>query len=333
MASLLPRGVASPRETKQHDDLPSPSEDLHLTVQRLLATNSSLEEKVKELEGDRDHFQRKLEEYIRHDREQEGTDDQATVPELEKKVSELIAEKADLQFQLRMKDIDTNPPDQQTHKSDREQRAFLLQRLNEVESNSRYKQEHYTHQLERLKTDNTRLRQEIETLRKNRHYTDWKGATGGGGGGGGRERPPSWELSRPYPYRASYTEGYSSLPESLSNSNSTGGQSSGPIQLPDVASLRLSSNPSPTPDPTTAAELKKIKRQLEKYKSVNIELDLKLKDATLELQKLAEWRRPLDVGNRMDVERLRSENAQLRSQLDRTLSENSHLKSMVGSRY
>lgn len=76
-----------------------------------------------------------------------------------------------------------------------------------------------------------------------------------------------------------------------------------------------------------------MKRQLEKYKTANIELDQKLKDAKLELEKFAESRREPDVAYRMDVERLRSENAQLRARLDRANSEVTHLRGMVGRRY
>lgn len=328
MASLLPRGIPSPQASKPPSDLPSPSDDLNLTVQKLLTTNSGLEGKVKELEGDKKHFQSKLEEYIRYDREEGGSHDKLATSKLEKQLSELIAEKADLQFQLgkereqggtySLKHVSDR--EQHAYISDREQRAILLQRLNELQASSRSSQDYYTRQIDMLKVENTRLREESEHLRKT-HYADWRNA--------GRERPPSWELARSS--RGSYTEGYSSLPESLS-SGSTG--QSGVAKLPDVASLQLSSKPSPSADVASiAAELKKTKRQLEKYITANIELDQKLKDAKLELQKFAEGRRDWDVGSRMDLERLRSENAQLRSQLDRAMSESNRLRSLVGRRY
>lgn len=316
---MLPRGIPSPQGSKPPSDLPSPSDDLNHTVQKLLVTNSNLEDRIRELEGDKKHFQSKLEEYIRYDREEGAStepQDRVTVSKLQKQISELMAEKADLQFQLQK---GKEPHSiQQAHVSDREQRALLLHSLNDLQASSRSNQEYYSRQTEMLKAENSRLREEAESLRKTHQYTDWRST--------GQGRPPSWELARPY--QRLYTEGYSSLPESLSSS-STG--QSGIAKLPDVASLQISSNPSDAT--STAMELKKLKRQLEKYKTANIELDQKLKDAKLELQKSAEGRRDCDVGNRMDLERLRSENALLRSQLDRALSESNHLRSLVGRRY
>lgn len=345
MASLLPRGIPSPvpQDSKPPDDLPSPSEDLNLTVQKLLASNSSLEEKVRELEGDKKHFQSKLEEYIRYDREEVGSseshDDRAAVSKLEKQISKLVAENADLHFQLHSRGReagDSYLTAQQTapQVADREQRAALLHRLNELQASSQASQDYYGRQLEMLRVENSKLRQEAELLRRtHHHYPEWKAR------GGQLERPPSWEPAQPAYQTSSVTEGYSSLPESLtsssSGSSSAGGQSMLVSKMPDLASLRIgNSDPTPPPPaanaPPTAAELKKLKRQLEKYKTANIELDQKLKDAKLELQKFAEGRRDCDVAGRMDLERLRSENAQLRARLDRALSENSHLRSMVG---
>lgn len=329
MASILPRGVPSPQESKPPGELSSPSSDLNLTIQKVLDTNASLEEKVKELEGDKKHFQNKLEEYIRYDKEEGGNrESQSTASnsQLERQISELMAEKAGLKAELLKKEEETGDlySSQQPSISERGHRAHLLQRLNELQATSRLSQDFHSHQTEMLKWENSRLREEVEGLN---HY---------GGKTSGHERPPSWELARPYQHLYSNTERYSSLPESLPSHSSTASGQSGDPGMPNLATLHLTSNMSHPLDSNaaaTAAELKKIKKQLEKYKTANIELDQKLKDAKLELQRYAERRTEGDVGYRMDLERLRSENAQLRSQLDRALSEASHLRSLVGRRY
>lgn len=317
MASFLPRGVASPQDD---EELPSPLEDMNLTLKKLLDKNAHLLDIIAELEGDKKHFQNKLEEYIRYEREEGGTSHDR-VSHLERQVSELLAERANLQAQLVKKDKDigdlcTSQQLQLSALSERGHRAHLLQRLNELQVSSGLNQEKHARQMEFLKQENLRLSEEVGRLRKN--LADWKV--------GGRERPPSWELAHPY-HQYSNMEGYSSLPESLPSHS----------EIPSIAALRLTSDPSPPLDSATASvaatELKKIKKQLEKYKTANIELDQKLKDAKLELRKYEERRSDTDVGYRMDLQRFRSENQQLRMQLDRALSESKHLRSLVGRRY
>jgi len=285
-----------------------------------LDKNASLEEKIIELEGDKKHFQNKLEEYIRYDKEEEANRTRASSsgndPHLEKQVAQLIAEKTNLQSEL-SKRSDLLP----SH-SERDQRALLLKRLNDLEANSRANEDYFKHQVEMLKTENSRLREQVEALKRSSYYGDRRGS--------GFKRPPSWEAVHSYQYLHSTGEGHSSLPESLSSYSS---HSSKHSDLPNVAGLHLDPKPQETDVATAAAELKRVKKQLEKYKTVNIELDQKLKDAKLELRKFAEQRTVGDVGYRMDVERLRSENAQLHTQLDRVQSENNHLRSLVGRRY
>lgn len=363
MSSLLPRGVSLASTSQEQL---SPSEDMSMTLQKLLEEKACLEEKVEELEGDKRHFQNKLEEYIRYDREEREVGNEGDAQaKLERKISQLLAEKADLLSRLASKSEDTlgsvgSGQFQASHLSERD---YLLQRLSELQTTLRLSQEQSGQQLEVLRHENSGLREETGQLRKalsQRHqYTaaaDWRG--------GGHHRPPSWELAQPSRLQhegGSGKEAYSSLPESLPSSSYsgssalsgtsgstgqfTGGKftsgtesssSTGANEVPiSLSGLRLTSNLSPPPAPPTdvAAELKKVKRQLEKYKTVNIELDQKLKDAKLELRKYEERQTDSDVGYRMEVERLRSENSRLRAQLDRALSENGHLRSVVGRRY
>lgn len=344
MASLLPRGLSPDRELKkpQHGELLSPSEDLNVTVTKLLDTNAHLLERITELEGDKKHFQSKLEEYIRFDREEGGDGgDHDKISQLEKQISELLAEKADLQARLLKNkdsgDLCTLPHDHEI--SERGQRAHLLQRLNELQANMVLTQQKHAREIEALKLENSRLREEVGRFKRPWNRTDVQQS--------GMGRRPSWELVHPHQQLYSTTtEGHCSLPESLPSYSSQGSitehhkhtteRSTRPqykeADIPNLATLKLASNPSPTTSDNTT-ELKKTKKQLERYKTANIELDQKLKDAKLELRKYEERRSEADVGHRMDLERFRSENNQLRIQLDRALSECHHLKSLVGRRY
>lgn len=344
MASFLPRGVSSPKGVSSAaeealGDLPSPSEDLNTTVTKLLDTNARLLDKIAELEGDKKHFQNKLEEYICYDRE-EGSNDRTTISQLERRISELLAEKADLQARLlkKNKDNDDLYTSQELRLLERDHRAHLLQRLNELQASLALGQQKHAREMELLKLENLGLQEEVGRLRKILNMAESR-----------RDRPPSWELVRPYQRLYSSAEGYSSLPESLPSFSSSGGATGQHrnttesitghhkgSEIPNIAALRLTSNPAPPSDSTAASvavtELKKIKKQLDKYKTANIELDQKLKDAKLELRKYEERGSEVDVGYRMDLERFRSENNQLRAQLDRALSESNHLRSLLGSR-
>jgi len=61
--NLLARGA--PAKASE----PSPYQEQNSTIRTLLDENSQLREKIEELEGDKAHFQRKLEEYIQSDRD------------------------------------------------------------------------------------------------------------------------------------------------------------------------------------------------------------------------------------------------------------------------
>ena len=337
MAALLPWGVQSPQDDQPLGaELTSPSEDLNLTLRKLLDKNTILEAKVDELEGDKRHFQNKLEEYIRHDRE-EGTEscgDKHTVTQLEKRVSELLSEREDLKIQLVKRDEEISKfySSQQPQLLERGHRAHLIQRLNELQASSSLTEERHAQQMQALKSENSRLREELVRLRPPagpgppQHW--------GANRGGGEQvwRRPPWEVQNQS--LRSNTEGYSSLPETLPSHATTTTLQGGAPEMPNMSGLSLTSEPPPPPpQDTSTAELKKVKKQLEKYKTANIELDQKLKDAKLELQKHSEGRGEVDVSHRMDMERLRSDNNRLRVQLDRAVGESNHFRSLVGRRY
>ena len=115
----------------------------------------------------------------------------------------------------------------------------------------------------------------------------------------------------------SCTNGPSSLPEFPLPSS----------QLPNMSSLRLSS-PSEVAsmDSATSAELKKLKKLLESYKTANVELDRKLKAAKIDLQRYDSRHTDSDIVYRLDVERLRADNTRLQSQLDSALHDNFRLQ-------
>ena len=81
------------------------------------------------------------------------------------------------------------------------------------------------------------------------------------------------------------------------------------------------------------SELKQVKRSLEKYKNLTVELDSKLKDAKLELSKYETRETGTHVQARYENEALRSENCVLRSEVDRLRRECSMLQSQHYHRY
>jgi serine/threonine protein kinase len=99
-----------------------------------------------------------------------------------------------------------------------------------------------------------------------------------------------------------------------------------------MPSVRLTARGSPsnesiTADNSTAIELKQLKKQLEKYKDLTIELDSKLKDAQSELSKYSTRQTSMDIQAQYDINALRAENRLLRSDLERSRRDALHYHS------
>lgn len=92
-------------------------------------------------------------------------------------------------------------------------------------------------------------------------------------------------------------------------------------QLHTLSELSLSSK-------ADSSELKKLKKEVEKYKTACVEMDKKLKEARLELQK---YNGRSDLGFRQELDLLRSECRQLQSQLDFTNREKGYLQSQLSA--
>ena len=326
----LPRGVIAPVSvsnlpTNPPTYNPSPSEELHLTVKKLLDDNSRLQEKVQELEGDKRHFQRKLDEYIRSDMEGRKVVDAGyshrtgNVAVFEKELEQLIIENAKLKSLLMTNDREGRKEESgsftcgNSHFSCQECSPTVRHQLSKLQAARSLCIEQHGQNMEMMKLENLKQREEIERLKRIQFKSSWEfnenyEAAGEGGHSSLPESLPSF---------SSISSGYSRKTENTSVSSPTF------IPASSVSSSNISGN-------AAAVELKKLKKQLDKYKTVNIELDQKLKEANLELQKYIERRGDWEVAHHMDVERLHSEGSHLKSQLDNALSENSRLRSIIG---
>lgn len=329
-SNLLPRGVLAPvRSNVDPTYTPSPSEDLHLTVKKVLDANSRLQEKVEELEGDKRHFQRKLDEYIRSDMEDKTGNSHTTsnTVVLEKEVEYLKRENSRLNSLLMTTEKERRGgglTSGNSRFSEREYNPVLLHQLSELQAARSLCIDQHEKKMEVMKLESFRQREEIERLKRTIQFTESIGL---------QNRRSSWDTINGHSHLHGES-GHTSLPESLSSFSSSTSRktevtgASG-LTLSTVNSSSLSSN-SADLESTTVAELKKLKKQLDKYKTANIELDQRLKDANLELQSYTERRGNWDATHRMDTERLNSEVYHLRAQLDRALSENSQLRSLAG---
>ena len=92
------------------------------------------------------------------------------------------------------------------------------------------------------------------------------------------------------------------------------------VPIPNGTSLP-SSKSLPSQETELTSELKQVKRQLEKYKDLTIELDSKLKDARVELSKHNTRQTSAHIQSRYELEAMRAENHMLRSDLERARRE------------
>lgn len=110
------------------------------------------------------------------------------------------------------------------------------------------------------------------------------------------------------------------------HNGSSGHSSSGPSSLPTLSSWsnqHSGLSKSVSDDSISAkSEIKQLKKMIDKLKTVNVELDMKLKDANLRLQEYGMRQTDSDVMYRMEAEHLRAENERLRLQLESVQQEN-----------
>lgn len=327
-----PRGVATPL-TSPHND----NENKQLSER-----NFALEEKVQTLLTDKEFLQKKLDSYLREDRSEECSGSKEMTRELQRRESEvhqLMEENAMLQVALSEKENEmerlskvSSPPSSLTDTEMRDQRALLLQRMNKLEKRDLESQE----VIAALRKENELLRRELDNARSQNSNSSSYGQQSSqfGSTSGALSSPSSIETLTPT---------LSTLQTSISTSTgSTTTGSSDPMTSSSTTMTSSSSSSatgisqSSVPDKSlpTAAEYKKLKKQLERYKSANIELDQRLKDAKLELQRYQGQQGNTDIMYQMDVQRLSAENARLQSQLDSAVNENGRLRSdLVNRRY
>ena len=330
--------IIAPTPGSAGSPLASPRDDDH---EERSERNLALEEKVQSLLADNEILKTKLESYLKVDREEE-TNSREITRELKRKESEvdqLMTENAMLQVALSDKEAEmerlskiSSPPSSLTDTEMRDQRAVLLQRLNKLEKRELESQE----KIAALRGENALLRRELEMGRPLREPTNTHVP--------GRQFNPTGPGYGPQSSQFSSTSGSSSLSSmetlmpSLSTLQTSTSSSSGSSDPMTSSSTMTSSSASQStlPDRSvpTPTEYKKLKKQLEKYKSANVELDQRLKDAKLELQQYQGQQGNTDVMYRMDFQRLSAENARLQSQLDSAVNENGRLRSdLVSRRY
>ena len=331
--------VVTPMLTSPHDDSQN---------QQLSERNLALEDKIQSLLTDREFLQKKLDSYLREGRSEESGSSKVMTRELEQRESEvhqLMEENAMLQVALSEKESEmerlskvSSPPSSLTDTEMRDQRALLLQRLNKLEKRDLESQE----KIAALRRENELLRQELENARSQ--------SSGGAAGSVYHSVPPDKQYS---------TSSSSYGQQSSQFSSTSAGTSSSPSSIetltPSLSTLQTSSSSSrgsdtmtsssssatttsqstlPNKSMPTSAEYKKLKKQLERYKSANIELDQRLKDAKLELQRYQGQQGNTDIMYQMDVQRLSAENARLQLQLDSAVNENGRLRcDLVNRRY
>lgn len=312
-------------------------------LKELTARNQTLEEENSNLKSDNEHFKRKLDAYIQYEREEMENSARGLRKIDDQEIEKLMSENLKLQEALTLKDAEleemasfSSPPSSLTDTQMRDQRASLLQKINELQTSKKQVIERSLLENQALKNENAKLKSDLQVLKSSKS-------------------PKPLEQREYYArgasrYHTPSEGGPMSLPEQLpsysSTTSSSGASNIGQgvlvkssskelMSIPTSKSTSSSSGPSSiqstAPDSAAVpsmAEFKRLKKHLEKYKTKNIELDEKLKDARFELQKYGAQQGNTDIRYRMDVDRLRAENNRLQAQLDNALAENSRLRSM-----
>lgn len=315
--------------------IPSRSSDATslIQVKDLQACCKILEDKAQKLQEDKNIIQMKLDSHLSSDCEE-----QFTSKEMDQQIDTLMSENASLQNILVMKDkqiaqlrLSLSPP---FNEPKREQESLLLQKLDDSEKSNKQEVQRLQLKIQSILAENTSLHQKLKVLKG--HFMS--------------QTHPRVPYSETEYGCGSCGEGHTSLPEQLLSSSSFNSGSDLPETrkssvsadpLPDLNTLHissassLSSNPrsvmSGAPDRVAPAssnlsEIKKLKKQLDRFQSVNVELDQRLKEAQLQLQKYSGRHTNTDIMNRAEVSRLREENNRLQVRLNHIQYENNQLK-------
>ena len=325
--------IPAPRNTP---GVSSPKNDY--SFRELSSRCEMLEGMVQTLQEEKGFVQNKLDSYLRGDYEEQCTSN------MEDQIEKLMSENASLQSLLVSKDAmitdlsgrHSLPPTLSSEQT-RDQRASLLQKLNEAQESKKQEVDRLQQQVLTMYKENASLRQELQMLRG--HFMP-------------QTQPAAASHESEYSYGTT-SSGHTSLPEQLPSysSFSSDGEflesfrskiSLSAEQLPTLKEnpTRSSSFSGPRSVASGAAdsvvpslsEFKKVKKQLDKYKGVNIELDQKLKEAQLELQKYSGRKTNTDIMYRNDIARMQAENSRLQARLDSTLHENNRLRSQLSAR-
>lgn len=328
-----------------------PSSTLDSENEELMEKIKVLEERLQSLLSDNEFLQKKLDAYLKEDLVKESKTRKVSreLDRKESEVAQLMTENALLQVALSEKESEmerlskvSSPPSSLTESLEvREQRAVLMQRLSILEKRDLESQE----MIASLRRENEILRRENGTGRSQNSGVPYHLA-------GNR---PSTTTSHGLPNsQLNLTSGLNSLTstltptlstlESSTTTTSSSSSSSSDPMTSSSTSMTSSSTPMTSSAPSqssgfqqraapTPAEFKKLKKQLERYKSVNVELDERLKDAKLELQKYQGQQGNTDIMYQMDLQRFIAENSRLQLQLDSAVNEIGRLRSdLINSR-
>ena len=263
----------------------------------------TLQQRVEELMSDKDYLSRKLDEYLRAEREDSVREELTEeVSALRKIISEQEDEVAKLKNELKARDETvseltslTTPVENLREFEIRDQRAMLMHKLTKLQKTLRTRD-----------TSVKELQEEVELLKV--------------------------QLSKEKSLRAKAQLQY--IPPS-------GHGGSNFSSLPSLESLSLAENKSTMGVQARASEIQKLKQANEKYKLSLFEADQRLKNALLDLQK-SEYQqrmaafasgRSMSAAQESRMAALASENSLLKSQLGQLAAENSRLRCELPMRY
>lgn len=148
------------------------------TSKDLSARCEMLEEKVAVLLADKQHLERKLDSYMYSEQETESDQHYREMTrkqsqELEKQRAEILSlQKTIVQKEAEISQLQrmSSPPSSLTEPELRDQRATLLQKINQLQASSERQTAHLQQEIETLRAENTKLR--LKTQQEEKQYTN-----------------------------------------------------------------------------------------------------------------------------------------------------------------